>query len=157
MTTAYFIIFILAAIPFIEAVAVVPISIVGGFPALPVMVIAFLGNLLTIILLLIFVDKIIFRKRKQKQEEDDTTKRQQRAKSIWNKYGLPGLIFIGPFFVGSHLSAFLAISFGAAKMKTLYMMTASLICWTVILGVAAHYGFSFFSDDDFGFITKYLK
>lgn len=159
MIWTYIIIFLLAAIPFFEIMVIVPVAIIGGIPAIPVMVVAFLGNLLTIILLIVFLDKIREWRRKKKGEEQTESKRFKRARDLWDKYGLPGLVFIGPFFVGSHLSALLAITFGGQKAKTLYLMTASLLSWTIILGVASYYGFDFFiaDEENLGFITRILN
>src|SRR5699024_12535833 len=86
------------------------------------------------------------------------SKRHQRAKLLWDKYGLPGLAFISPFFVGSHLSALLEITVGRQKAKTLYLMTASLLAWTVVLGVASLYGFDYFiaDEENLGFITRFI-
>lgn len=158
MLWTYLIIFLLAAIPFFEIAAIVPISIIGGVPAIPAMIIAFSGNMATIILLILFLDKIRTWRRKKKSEEAPS-KRHKRAKSLWDKYGLPGLAFIGPFFVGSHLSALLALTFGGGKAKTLYLMTASLFCWTIVLGVASYYGFDFFiaDEENLGFITRLIQ
>jgi len=91
--------------------------------------------------------------------EANGSKKHKRARNIWGKYGLPGLAFIGPFFVGSHLSALLALSFGGTRNKTLILMTASLLTWSIILGVAAYYGFDLWlaDEDDLGFITKLLQ
>lgn len=47
MIWTYTLIFLLAAIPFFEIMVIVPIAIVGGLPSAPVMIVAFLGNLLT--------------------------------------------------------------------------------------------------------------
>lgn len=164
MAITYLIIFLLAAIPFFEIAAIIPIAIIGGVPAIPTMIIAFLGNLLTIILLIIFVDKIKAwqKKRKQRKNEEtevDDSKKHKRARSIWGKYGLPGLAFIGPFFVGSHLSALLALSFGGTRNRTLILMTASLVTWSIILGAAAYFGFDYFiaDEEDLGFITRLLQ
>lgn len=159
MAITYFIIFLLAAIPFLEIAAIIPIAIIGGVPAIPTITIALLGNLLTVLLLIVFLDKIREWRRKRKKKEDSgESKKQKRARNIWDKYGLPGLAFIGPFFVGSHLSALLAITFGGSKKKTLVLMTASLIMWALLIGVAAHYGFDYFiaDEDDLGFITRLL-
>jgi|SRR5699024_4332239 len=161
MLTAYLIIFLLAATPFFEIMVIVPIAIIGGLPAVPVMIVSFLGNLLTIALLIVFLDKFREWRRKRKGKDlsaSPESKRHQRAKSLWDKYGLPGLAFIGPFFVGSHLSALLAITFGGQKAKTLYLMTASLLAWTVVLGVASLYGFDYFiaDEENLGFITRFI-
>lgn len=159
MIWTYTLIFLLAAIPFFEIMVIVPIAIVGGLPSAPVMIVAFLGNLMTIILLILFIDKIKQWRQRKKEQGEPNSKRQKRAKNIWTKYGLPGLTFIGPFFVGSHLSALLAITFGGEKKRTLYWMTSSLLCWTLVLGISAQYGFDFFFADiqDSGFITKFLN
>jgi len=160
MFITYLIIFLLAAIPMLEIAAIIPVGIIGGLPAVPVMVTAFVGNLVTIILLIVFLDEIRkWRRKKKKVHTEKEAKRQKRAQSLWSKYGLFGLAFIGPFFVGSHLSALLAITFGNAKRQTLIYMTASLLTWTVLIGVASHYGFDYFvaDEDDLGFITRLLK
>src|SRR5699024_3009525 len=112
---SYVVIFVLAAIPFFEVMAIIPIAIVGGLPAVPVMIFAFLGNLLTIVMLVLFVDKIKVWIEKKRHSDENDSKRKKRAKAIWNKYGLPGLTFIGPFFVGSHLSVLLSITFGGER------------------------------------------
>lgn len=152
--------FLLAAIPFFEVSMIVPIAIIGGIPAVPVIIIAFLGNLLTIILLILFIDSIRnWRKKKKSNEELNESKSQQRAKKIWGKYGLLGLAFIGPFFVGSHLTALLAITLGGTRSKTFVLMTASIAFWAILLGSAAYFGFDFLvkDEDDFGFITRLLN
>lgn len=157
MLISYIIIFLLAAIPFFEVIVIIPVAIVGGLPAIPVMIVAFLGNLLTLGLLIVFVEKIKAWRRKKKGDEIET-KRHKRAKGIWDKYGLPGLAFVGPFFVGTHLTALLASTFGSGRKRTFYLMTASLLFWTLALGLAAHYGFAGFilDKDDSGFIMKLI-
>ena len=159
MIWTYFIIFILAAIPFFEVTMIVPIAIIGGMPAVPVILIAILGNLLTVALFFIFVYSIRnWRKKKKTNVETNDSKRHQRAKKIREKYGLPGLAFIGPFFIGTHLTALLAVTFGGTRLKTLVLMTASIAFWAVSLGGAAHLGFDFLvTDEDDGFITRLLN
>jgi len=156
----YFIIFLLAAIPFFEVAMIVPIAIIGGMPAVPVIIIAFLGNLLTITLLIVFIDTIRnWRKNKKANEEKSESKSHKRANKIWGKYGLPGLAFIGPFFIGTHLTALLAVTFGGTRSKILVLMTASIAFWAISLGSAAHFGFDLLvkDEDDFGFITRLLN
>lgn len=159
MIWTYFIIFLLAAIPFFEAAMIVPVAIIGGIPAVPVIIIAFLGNLLTIFLVIVFMDWIRnWREKKKTNEEKSESKSHRRAKKILGKYGLSGLAFIGPFFVGSHVTALLAVSFGGTRSKALALMTASTAFWAILLGGAAYFGFDFLvkDKDGFGFITKLL-
>lgn len=159
MIWTYIIIFLLAAIPFFEVAAIVPIAIIGGVPTIPTITIAFLGNLLTLALLIIFIDKVRSWRKKKQTNEEKQAKKNKRAKAIWDKYGLPGLAFIGPFFVGSHLTALLAVTFGGTRTKTLALMTASIAFWAILLGILAHYGFSFFiqGEGETGFIEKLIQ
>ena len=95
MAVTYAIIFLLAAIPFFEVAAIIPIAIIGGVPAIPTMIVAFLGNLLTIVLLIIFVDKIIARRKKRKKNKEEDDSKSINVHAIFGgKYGLPGLAFI---------------------------------------------------------------
>ncbi|WP_283152681.1 small multi-drug export protein [Guptibacillus hwajinpoensis] len=165
MFLSYFLVFLLAAIPLFELVAVIPLAIIGGLSPVLTGILAFLGNALTVVLLIVFVDKfkVWRKKRKQKrlkdvvQEVGETTeahvdemqesKKEKRARVLFDKYGLPGLTIIGPFFVGSHISAFMGMSFGSKrKLVTSWMMT-SLVLWTVIMAVASSYGVDFFVSD----------
>lgn len=138
---------------------IVPVAIIGGIPAIPVIIIAFSGNLLTIILLIAFVDSFRNWRKNKKSNNEKSEAKNKRAKNIWGKYGLPGLAFIGPFFVGSHLTALLAISFGGTRTKTLALMTASIAFWAILFGSAAYFGFDSLVKDEegFGFITRLLN
>src|SRR5690606_34065274 len=99
-----------------------------------VAILGFLGNLLTVLVLIVFVDKIKvwLGKRKQKTarvrdvemiETQDSegaivkeeSKKEKRARTIFDKYGLPGLTILGPLLVGSHISAFMGMSFGSSR------------------------------------------
>ncbi|MCA0986557.1 small multi-drug export protein [Alkalihalobacillus algicola] len=161
---SYLLVFLLAAIPLFELVTVVPLAIIGGLSPVLTAILALLGNALTVVLLIIFVDHVKkwMRKRKQKrmqdgvQEEDEgetpedhgeemeESKKGKRARVLFDKYGLPGLTIIGPFFVGSHISAFMGMSFGSTRKRVTSWMMTSLVLWTVIMAVATSYGVTFF-------------
>src|SRR5690625_7058466 len=106
MVWTYTIIFLLAAIPFFEVAMIVPFAIIGGIPAIPVIIIAFLENLLTIILLIVIIYYVRNWRKKKKRKDKN-----KRAKKIWDKYGLTGLLLIGPFFIVTDLTVLLAFSF----------------------------------------------
>lgn len=150
---AYFVIFILAATPFLEVVGIIPIGIAAGLPAWSVTIIAFSGNMLTIWLLIGLMDR--FQKWFQRRREQ---KRQARAQRVWQKYGLAGLSLLSPILIGSHLGTFLAMSFGASKRQITLWMTASIIIWAVLAGVLSKYGFElwFEKTGSGGFLEKIL-
>lgn len=159
MIWTYVIIFLLSAIPFFEVALIVPLAIMGGIPAIPVTIISILGNLFTVFLLIMFIDFFLKWRKKKKSHEDKKEAKNKRARRIWDKYGLPGFAFLGPFFIGSHLTALLAISFGATRSRTLVLMTASIAAWAILFGILAYLGFDFLikDEDGFGFITRLLN
>ncbi|MBS4176089.1 small multi-drug export protein [Lederbergia citrea] len=140
----YIVVFLLAATPWFEMAAVIPLGIVRGLQPLLVVILAFIGNLSTIILVVYLFEKIQAYLVKKKGIMKEDNKRQRRAKKIWNKYGLPGLAIIGPLLIGTHISAFLGMSLGATKNWTLLWMTISLVLWSVVFGVGAYYGIETF-------------
>src|SRR5690554_4126042 len=102
---AYIIVFFLGAIPFFEVVGVIPIGVAAGLPAIPVAIFAFSGNILTIWLLILMMDYVKKRlqRRNEKKGKEISEKKAKRAAAIWKKYGLPGLTFVSPILIGSHL------------------------------------------------------
>lgn len=144
MLWAYILVFLLAAIPFIEAIAIIPIAIVGGLSAVPVFLLAFTGNYLTVLLIIVFVDKIKqWRNNRRKDYGVETDKRSERAKKIWQQYGLPGLAFIGPFFVGSHLTAFMSLILGGKKQQVAVWIAFSLLAWGLLFAILGYLGLDF--------------
>lgn len=137
----YILIFILAAIPWIEILIIIPIGIIQGLNPVLVGGLSFLGNLSTVYLLIVFFDKFQQWRAKKKKKEKKRTK---RAVEIWNKYGLPGLALAGPFLTGAHLAVVIAITLGAKRQATFVWTTISLALWTIAITVTSYYGVDFF-------------
>ncbi|MFC4403993.1 small multi-drug export protein [Gracilibacillus xinjiangensis] len=141
---AYVLVFILSAVPFFEAIIITPLAIVAGLSPVPVFILAVVGNLLTVYAVIVFIEKI----RSWRKEKDGEGKRASRAKQLWTKYGLPGLSLLGPFFVGSHLTAFLSLIFGGTKKRVTMWMTISISAWSLVLGILAYFGIDWFNMDN---------
>ncbi|MEK4566312.1 small multi-drug export protein [Alkalihalobacillus sp. FSL R5-0424] len=153
---AYLIVFLLAATPFFEAPAIIPVGYVAGLDPYLTSIIAFIGNILTVLLVIVFVEAIQGwrEKRRIKKSKPEKTKKSERAQRVFNKYGLPGLCLIGPT-VGSHLTAIIAMSLSGSKIKTAIWMTISLVVWCVGMALFTHYGFSrLFENND---VTNTLR
>ena len=137
----YIVVAIMGGIPWIEIAVVIPVSILAGLNPFLVGLASFLGNLSTVYLLVIFFEKVKeWRGRKKAGEEAKSSKRSERAVNIWNKYGLPGLSFLGPLLIGSHIAIFIGLLLGAKKHLALLWMTISLLFWTVVVTVVSMYG-----------------
>ncbi|MCT8136736.1 small multi-drug export protein [Anaerobacillus sp. CMMVII] len=156
---AYALVFLLSAIPFFEAYATIPLGIIAGLSVIPALVIGLAGNILTVILLIIFINKIKDwrKKRKNETEENQPSKRSLRAQKLWKKYGLPGLAMIGPLFVGSHLTAFMSVTLGGTKKRTVYWMITSITIWSLLFSILAHFGIDLFGDRDHSFLEDFMN
>lgn len=148
----YVLVFILAALPFFEVVGVVPLGILSGLHPVTTAVIGFVGNFLTVLLLIVFVDrfKAWWLKRKEEKHDEKGEKKQLKARKVWERYGLPGLALIGPFIIGSHLAAFMCMSFGTKRKQVTVWMTVSLIMWTALAVSLTGAGFHYFAPDSNG-------
>ncbi|KIL43792.1 small multi-drug export protein [Jeotgalibacillus soli] len=139
----YFLIFLAAAIPWLEIGLVIPLGIIRGHSPFLVMLVAFIGNMVTVVLLIVMFQKVkeYFAKRSNKEKKEG--KRQERAKRIMNKYGMPGLALLGPILIGTHIAAFIGMSLGANKTWTLAWLTISIALWTLVFGIGTMMGFDF--------------
>jgi Ca2+/H+ antiporter, TMEM165/GDT1 family len=161
---AYLVIFLLGATPFFEVVGVIPIGVAAGLEAVPVTILAFAGNMVTIYLLILLTDKVkawLHRRKEKKIQNGEhvSEKKEIRAGRVWKKYGLPGLSLVAPFITGSHLGAILAMGFGGSKIQITVWMTISVVVWTLVMGFASYYGMGFLtkSTGSTGFLADLLK
>ena len=144
----YFLVFLGAAIPWLELALVIPLGIVTGLNPVWVVIVGFIGNMVTVLALIIGYDrfKVWLAKRRQGKEEKES-KRSERAKKLWNKYGLPGMLLLGPILIGTHIAAFIGMSLGASKRQTTIWSVISIALWAVVFGVLTALGFDFFVRD----------
>jgi uncharacterized membrane protein len=145
MMFEYFLVFLGAAIPWLEIALVIPLGILRGLSPFWVMTLAFIGNMLTVLILIIAFQKVKewMESRKQRGGKGES-KRTERGKRIWSKYGMPGLALLGPILIGTHIAAFIGLLFGASKVNTTIWMTISIALWTLVFGIATAMGFDFF-------------
>ena len=141
----YFLVFLGAAIPWLEIALVIPVGIISGLSPFWVMLLAFVGNMLTVLLLIIAFQKVkVWMESRKRKDGKEDSKRTERGKRIWNKYGMPGLALLGPILIGTHIAAFIGLLFGAGKVNTTIWMTISIALWTLVFGIATAMGFDFF-------------
>lgn len=146
MMYEYFMVFLGAAIPWMEIALVIPLGVVWGLSPFWVMVLAFVGNLLTVLALIIGFDKFKEWHHKRQEAKGKTpSKKSERAKNIMNKYGLPGLALLGPILIGTHIAAFVGMTLGATKRNTTIWLTLSIGLWTLIFGLGTALGFDLFA------------
>ncbi|MFD1030432.1 small multi-drug export protein [Metaplanococcus flavidus] len=146
MIYEYILVFLGAAIPWFEIALVIPLGIVWGLSPFWVMLVAFVGNMVTVLALIIGFDRFkIWYNKRQEAKGKPENKKSERAKRIWNKYGLPGLAMLGPILIGTHIAAFIGMTLGATKKTTTVWLTISIAVWTLAFGILTALGFDFFT------------
>ncbi|MHC3437291.1 small multi-drug export protein [Natrialbaceae archaeon A-gly3] len=127
----YLLVFVLAAIPLLEVLVVIPIGIALGLDPVAVAAVAFAGNVLPIYAIVLAGERVTAWLSRRRDGEESP--RRARAKRIWNAYGLPGLAALAPIATGVHLAAVIALGLGARGRSTLAWMTVSIAAWTVVI------------------------
>jgi uncharacterized membrane protein len=160
---AYLSVLVAAAIPWLEVLLVVPAGIIAGLPPVPVVAVAAVGNVATLIPLVVGGDRLRSwwqRRRHARRAEEAagaaatpgdvpaSSKRSGRATRLFERYGLPGLAALGPLLTGVHVAAIVALAAGADRRRTLLWLTGGVVVWAVIAGVAAVVGIDALFDAD---------
>ena len=142
----YGLVFLFAALPWVEILVVIPVAIGVGLNPIATGVIAFAGNVGSVYVLLLFHRRIArWRKRRGPKPEADenTTKRRHKwARSVWDRYGLPGLSLAAPVLTGVHLAALLALAAGSRSRAVGSWMTVGIAAWAVALVAGSVVGVS---------------
>src|SRR5699024_3498076 len=95
-----------AATSLLEVLCVVRLGIVCGLFPVIVMVVGFLGNIITVIPVIFMFDKIRKWYTRRREKQGKTSKRNTRAVELFKKYGVIGSALLGPLLTGTHIAAF---------------------------------------------------
>lgn len=135
---SYLLVFLAAATPVIEVLVVIPAAVLAGLAPLPATVLAFAGNLTTVVIAVVAGDRLLgWWRRRRPPRPGGPGRRAERARHLAQRYGVPGLAFIAPISTGTHIAALAALATGADRPRVLRWMAAGLAVWAVAVGVAA--------------------
>lgn len=146
-------IFFGGALPWLEAIVVIPAGILAGLPVVPVVLVAIMGNLLTV-WLTAYYGHVIRRwwvKRKQARSQNSEergspqtrTRRQERVDRIMARWGMLGLATLGPLGLGTQLSALAAVATGVSARSAFLWVGAGTIVWSLVAAALTLTGASF--------------
>lgn len=143
----YGLVFLFAALPWVEILVVIPVAIGVGLSPATTGVVAFAGNAGSVYLLLLFHRRIARwrdgrRPEPEADDDDATNRRREWARGIWDRYGLPGLSLAAPALTGVHLAALIALAAGSRPRTVAGWMTAGIAAWTVALVAGSAFGVS---------------
>lgn len=145
---AYVLVAVAAGTPWLEVLLVVPAAIVAGLSPVPVVVLAAVGNIVTIVPVVLLADRVRAWLRRRRSGEDSTPPRAGRGQRVMERYGLPGLALLGPLVTGIHVAALVAVGAGASRRATLVWLSLGVLAWSIVMGVVSVVGLELFIDPE---------
>ena len=128
-------VFIAGAVPWLEAVVVIPVGIVVGLPVVWTVVFALMGNVATIVLFAAGSERIlaaIARRREKQGKPASDDSRTARAKRIFVRYGDVGMAVVGPLLIGTQYAAAIAVSLGVSALRASVVQSLGAVAWGVV-------------------------
>jgi hypothetical protein len=128
-------VFLGGAIPWLEAIVVVPSGILIGLDPLLTVVFAVTGNAITIFLFAFGGNKIRswMLKRRVSKGKTDESPRIAKAQRSFDRWGIYGLATLGPLVIGTQFAALVAVAGGVKPLKTSIVITAATVIWAGLI------------------------
>ncbi len=131
-------IFIAGAIPWMEAIAVVPSGIILGLDPIGTVIAAASGNAITIFIFAYLGSTIrekIIKRRVTKGKSAESPKFEKAVKAF-DRYGIYGMAFLGPVIIGTQFAAAASVAAGVKPLRVSILITTSMILWASVIAVA---------------------
>lgn len=122
----------ISAIPFMESFVGGFIGVVIGLPFWAALLTAVIGNMLALLILIYgahFIRTQILKRQEPKELSLTRQKRREKAKRLFDKFGVPGVSLLGPIALPSQFTAPLMVSFGANRHAVTLWMFVSVVVW----------------------------
>ena len=129
----YFGIFLMGAIPWFEAIGVVPVGIIFGFDPVLTVIAASVGNIITIALFAYAGDRIrnwVIDRRRKKGIEPKAG-RYEKALKAFDKYGIFGMAALGPILIGTQFAAAASVAAGVKPLKVTLLISIAMVLWAI--------------------------
>ncbi len=141
-------VFLGGAFPWLEAIVVIPIGVLAGLPPVLVVLVAVIGNLLTVWLAAVFGQRVRlwWAARRRARAETDTkshspaklerhNRRRARIDRVMERWGMLGLAVLGPIGLGTQFSALAAVALGVSARHATIWVGAGTVAWSVVAAV----------------------
>jgi hypothetical protein len=129
----YFGIFLMGAIPWLEAIGVVPVGIIFGLDPVLTVISASAGNIITIAVFAYAGDRIrnwVIERRRKKGIEPKAG-RFEKAQKAFDKYGIYGMAALGPVLIGTQFAAAASVAAGVKPLKVTMLISIAMVLWAV--------------------------
>lgn len=148
-------VFLGGALPWLEAIVVIPVGVLAGLPPVLVVLVAVTGNLLTVWLAAVFGESLRIRwaarrhaRREASATSEDPSKldrrnrRRARIDRIMDRWGMLGLAVLGPIGLGTQFSALAAVALGVSARETVVWVGAGTVAWSMVAALVTISGVS---------------
>ena len=125
-------VFIAGAIPWLEAIGVIPVGILFGLSPFWTITLAFSGNAITTFAFAYSSQAVMNRIKKRGEPE---SKNMARARRVFSRYGIWGMAFVGPLLIGSQIAAALSVALGVNAFKSAMVINTGMVIAGTIIGV----------------------
>ena len=130
-------VFIFGAIPWFEAIGVVPGGILVGLNPTLTVIAAAAGNLITIAVFAYGGAKIrswviARREAKGKQPKSD---RWAKAQKAFEKYGIYGMAILGPLIIGTQFAAAASVAAEVRPARVTLGISIAMLLWAIVFAV----------------------
>ena len=128
-------VFLAGAIPWFEAIAVVPAGIIFGLDPVVTVLFAAAGNILTIAVFAYGGGAIrnwIISRRVAKGKEAESP-RFAKAQQAFDKYGIYGMAALGPILIGTQFAAAASVAAGVKPLKVTVLISAAMVIWAIAI------------------------
>ena len=128
-------VFLAGAIPWFEAIAVVPAGIIFGLDPVLTLLFAAAGNILTIAVFAYGGGAIrnwIISRRVAKGKEAESP-RFAKAQQAFDKYGIYGMAALGPILIGTQFAAAASVAAGVKPLKVTVLISAAMVIWAIAI------------------------
>ena len=129
----YFGIFLAGAIPWFEAIGVVPVGILLGLDPVLTVIAASVGNIITIAIFAYAGDRIrnwVIDRRRKKGIEPKAG-RYEKAQKAFDKYGIFGMAALGPILIGTQFAAGASVAAGVKPLKVTLLISIAMVLWAI--------------------------
>jgi hypothetical protein len=129
----YFGIFLAGAIPWFEAIGVVPVGILFGLDPVLTVIAASVGNIITIAIFAYAGDRIrnwVIDRRRKKGIEPKAG-RYEKAQNAFDKYGIFGMAALGPILIGTQFAAAASVAAGVRPLKVTLLISIAMVLWAI--------------------------
>lgn len=137
---SYALVFLAAAVPLLDVPLVIPVAVLAGMPPVPTTLLAFAGNLSTVVVVAVAGEQGMAWWRRRRPARTEQPSRMRRARRMAQRWGVPGLALVAPIATGTHIATLAATAIGAARNRVLCWMAAGLAVWAVASAAAAVLG-----------------